>query len=64
MSLSLIVRLRVKVTEKLKGNRVYIPTKSAGSSGISTNHCTLGNVLVLLLAEGFTENVAVKVNFF
>lgn len=58
------VRLRVKVTENLKGNRVYIPTKSAGSFGISTNHCTLGNVLALLLAEGFTENVAVKIHSF
>lgn len=59
----LIVRLRVKVTENLKGNRVYIATKSAGSFGISTNHCTLGNVLALSL-EGFTENVAVKIHSF
>lgn len=63
MPVTLIVRLRVKVTENLKGNRVYIPTKSAGSFGISTNNCTLGKVLALLL-EGFTENVAVKIHFF
>lgn len=61
---SLTARLRVKVTENLKGNRVYIPTKSAGSFGISTNHCTLGNVLALLLTEGFTENVSVKIHSF